>query len=155
MDHDLECGICYKSYNGGRRGPRELTCKHTFCESCVVKLAKPRTLSREQLEQGLTAPYRDVTCPLCRRVTVFSEEEKKMRDELQVNLLVVEQLRTAGLFNRQGDDEEDEEVVNPEAKRSLRRTWKKFVRKFSFDEEYANNDDSSLAMRLSPWFYAM
>ncbi|CAN9509631.1 unnamed protein product [Ophioblennius macclurei] len=134
MDHDLECGICYKSYNGGRRGPRELTCKHTFCESCLVKLAKSRTPSGTQPEQGLTAPYRDVTCPLCRRVTVFSEDEKKMRDELQVNQLVVERLRTAGFLNRDGEDEEKEE--NPETKRSLRRTWKKFVRKFTVDKNH-------------------
>lgn len=61
MCSELECGICYRMYNTGRRSPKELSCGHTFCERCLVTLSRPST------PQNIARPG-DVTivCPLCR-----------------------------------------------------------------------------------------
>lgn len=99
---ELECAICYLSYNAGRRCPRELRCKHTFCESCL------RALSRDPLTEG---PQGDKTiiCPLCRHSTSISAEEA-IRAELRVDESAMEQLLLSGLLL----EEEPEEPEEPE-----------------------------------------
>lgn len=100
MYSDLECGICYRSYNLGRRCPRELQCRHSFCESCLLALA----LSQPQ--PG--AANRAVVCPLCRQTTSICGGEKKLRTELKVDESVLERLLASGILDDEPEEEEAE-----------------------------------------------
>ncbi|KAJ4948229.1 hypothetical protein JOQ06_019765 [Pogonophryne albipinna] len=91
MCTEQECGICYRTYNTGRRCPRELHCRHSFCESCLLALSRP---------QG------PIVCPLCRQTTSISGT---LRAELRVDECVLERLISSGVL-----DQEDEEDDNPE-----------------------------------------
>ncbi|KAI3375761.1 hypothetical protein L3Q82_004057 [Scortum barcoo] len=157
MYSELECGICYRNYNAGRRCPRELRCKHSFCESCLLALS--RALTPGEARQG--AGGRSIACPLCRHRTDISGEGK-VRAELRVDEGVLERLMSAGVLDNE-DPEEEEEVVEEEEEecqvqggddgreeatlpdtaaeesdssvgsrgRSLRRSWRKVWRKIS------------------------
>lgn len=94
MCSELECGICYQSYNAARRCPRELRCKHSFCESCLLVLSR--------------AADRLIVCPLCRQTTSISGE-RTVRAELRVDECVLERLLAAGLLQREEEEEEEEE----------------------------------------------
>ncbi|KAG8006164.1 hypothetical protein GBF38_005348 [Nibea albiflora] len=96
MYSELECGICYRTYNAGRRCPRELQCKHSFCESCLLALSRP--LAPEEARQGAD---RSITCPLCRQTTSITGE-RPMRAELRVDECVLERLLSAGVLDRRG-----------------------------------------------------
>lgn len=104
MYSELECGICYRTYNAGRRCPRELHCKHSFCESCLLALSRPHG---PEEETGLEAD-RLIVCPLCRHTTSISGEGK-VKGELRVDESVLEMLLTAGLAEKAEDDPEEEE----------------------------------------------
>lgn len=93
MDSDLECGVCYQLFNAGHRCPRELQCKHTFCQRCLRALLTPRGL---------------ILCPLCRHPTPVSQEGR-VRAELRVDEGALERLLAAGLLDQSGDDDDDEE----------------------------------------------
>ncbi|XP_056225726.1 E3 ubiquitin-protein ligase-like [Seriola aureovittata] len=102
MYSELECGICYRTYNAGRRCPRELHCKHSFCESCLLALS--RTPGAAEAHPG---DDRFIVCPLCRQTTSISSEGE-MRAELRVDESVLERLLAAGVL-----DVEEEEDVHP------------------------------------------
>lgn len=93
---ELECAICYLRYNAGRRCPRELRCKHTFCESCLRAL-----LTEENPCQG-----RAIICPLCRQTTSISAEER-IRAELSVDESAMEQLLLTGLLLEPEEEPEE------------------------------------------------
>ncbi|XP_076015459.1 RING finger protein 227 [Genypterus blacodes] len=144
MYSELECGICYQMYNTGRRCPRELQCKHSFCESCLLALSQP---------QGAEQPDRLIICPLCRQVTSISGEER-IKAALRVDECVLELMVAADVLNEEGDPVEeggeDEDQVHGDCddqaiphespaeeehsppgsrrrrlRRSLRRVWRK------------------------------
>ncbi|XP_038587739.1 E3 ubiquitin-protein ligase-like [Micropterus salmoides] len=150
MYSELECGICYRTYNTGRRCPRELHCKHSFCESCLLALS--RSPGPEEARLGAD---RSIVCPLCRHTTSISGQGK-MRAELRVDECALERLLAAGVLDQEEEEEEDpegdedgddqgcdEEATLPEipAEESdsfpgsrggrLRRTWSKVWRKIS------------------------
>lgn len=103
MYSDLECGVCYRTYNAGRRCPRELRCKHSFCESCLLALSRPLGA-----DEGRLGADRSIVCPLCRHATSISEEGR-VRVELRVDECVLERLLAAGVLDQEGDDQEEEE----------------------------------------------
>ncbi|KAF7657821.1 hypothetical protein LDENG_00021320 [Lucifuga dentata] len=104
MYSELECGICYQIYNAGRRCPRELQCKHTFCESCLLALSRTQGPDKARLR-----PATLIVCPLCRHVTSISVEEAT-RSALRVDECVLERLMASGVLEQEeGLVEEDEE----------------------------------------------
>lgn len=142
MCSDLECGVCYRTFNAGRRCPRELRCRHSFCESCLLVLSGT---------PGPKEAPRSITCPLCRNTTPISGESQ-VRAELRVNEAVLERLTSAGVLDQEEEEEEEEKEAEEErtlpdtpAEESapfpgtrggrLRRSWKKFWRKINRDRE--------------------
>ncbi|KAM9335407.1 RING finger protein 227 [Symphorus nematophorus] len=105
MYSELECGICCWTYNAGRRCPRELQCKHSFCESCLVALSRTQRGSEEARP---TADTPTIVCPLCRHTTSISGEGR-VRAELRVDESVLERLLAAGVLDREEDEPEEEE----------------------------------------------
>ncbi|XP_068569428.1 E3 ubiquitin-protein ligase-like [Cebidichthys violaceus] len=101
MFSEHECGICYQTYNAGRRCPRELHCKHSFCESCLLLLALSRPL-------GPDGADRLIVCPLCRHTTSISGEGR-VRAELRVDERVLERLLVSGVLDKEEEEEEKEE----------------------------------------------
>lgn len=141
MYSDLECGVCYRIFNAGRRCPRELRCRHSFCESCLLALSRPPA-------------DRSIVCPLCRHATSIPEDGR-LRAELRVDEGVLERLLAAGLLDRAEDKtEEGEEVTLPESPAEdsdslaasrggrLRRSWKKVWRKISGKNSPQSSDES-------------
>lgn len=158
MDSELECGVCYRIYNAGRRCPRELQCKHSFCESCLRALLKPQVAN-----EARPGPNRSIVCPLCRHATSISEEGS-VRAELRVDEGALERLMSAGVLDREGDDPEEEEEEDgrrgseEEATLSdtpteesealsdsrggrVRRSWRKVWRKISGKSSQQRNTD--------------
>ncbi|XP_035530791.1 RING finger protein 227 [Morone saxatilis] len=103
MYSELECGICYRTYNAGRRCPRELLCKHSFCESCLLALSRP--LGPEEAHPGAD---KSIVCPLCRHTTSISGEGT-VRAGLRVDECVLERLLAEGVLDQEEDPEEEEE----------------------------------------------
>ncbi|KAM4611389.1 RING finger protein 227 [Polymixia lowei] len=141
MFSELECGICFQSYNAGRRCPRELQCKHSFCESCLVSLCRQASSDTS------------IVCPLCRRITTVSGEEK-LRAALRVDESVLELMVAAGVLedSEADDDVKDECEVNrgetlPESPAEggdsssglrggrFRRSWKRMWAKITGDTQ--------------------
>lgn len=91
------------TYNAGRRCPRELRCKHTFCESCLLALS--RDVAHTEAHRG---PDRAIVCPLCRHTTSISAEER-IRAELRVDEGAMEQLLVTGVLLEPEEEEEEEE----------------------------------------------
>ncbi|KAG7243432.1 hypothetical protein INR49_011889 [Caranx melampygus] len=102
MYSDLECGICYRTYNCGRRCPRELHCRHSFCESCLLAMSRAPAAAPEP-QPGAD---RSIVCPLCRQTTSISGE-RQVRAELRVDESALERLLVAGVLDQ--DEEEDDE----------------------------------------------
>ncbi|XP_073693607.1 E3 ubiquitin-protein ligase RNF182 [Garra rufa] len=96
MFPETECGICYRTYNLGRRCPRQLCCKHTFCESCLVTLGR-----------SVGSPQPRIMCPLCRHSTPLSEAT--IQENLPVDEDIFERLVSAGSVEECEDDDEDAE----------------------------------------------
>ncbi|XP_056881917.1 E3 ubiquitin-protein ligase-like [Takifugu flavidus] len=157
MCSDLECGVCYRTFNAGRRCPRELRCHHSFCESCLLLLSRT---------QGSEEGPRSITCPLCRNTTSISAEAR-VRAELRVDEAVLERLVAAGVLDREEEEAEEEEMKAAEEERArpdtpaeesapfpdsrgarLRRSWKKVWRKINGDQEdpLTSTDLSTLTM---------
>ncbi|XP_042257068.1 E3 ubiquitin-protein ligase-like [Thunnus maccoyii] len=103
MYSELDCGICYQTYNAGLRCPRELHCKHSFCESCLLALSRPHGP-----EEARLGADRLIVCPLCRHTTPISGEGK-VRADLKVDEHVLERLMAAGVLGQEEDDPEEEE----------------------------------------------
>uniref|UniRef100_A0A3P9M1T5 E3 ubiquitin-protein ligase KEG n=1 Tax=Oryzias latipes TaxID=8090 RepID=A0A3P9M1T5_ORYLA len=144
MLSEIECGVCYRSFNAARCCPRELHCKHSFCESCLRRLGR-----------GL-AGRTVIDCPLCRHPTVLTGEpgEAAVRAQLRVDECALERLVAAGVLDQ--DQEEDEEEETEEVKESpveqrdvssgvergmLRRSWKKVWRAISGKRSEQRVDD--------------
>ncbi|XP_060776845.1 E3 ubiquitin-protein ligase-like [Neoarius graeffei] len=92
MLSELECGICFRLYDTAARCPRQLACKHSFCESCLLTLSVCQSGSRM------------IICAFCRHSTPLTGE--KLRDSLPVDEDTVHRLEEEGVH---GDQEEDEE----------------------------------------------
>ncbi|XP_028284998.1 RING finger protein 227-like [Parambassis ranga] len=105
MCSELKCGICYWTYNAGRRCPRELRCKHSFCESCLLVLSRPQGPGEAHLGED-----RQIVCPLCRHTTSISGEGP-MRAELRVDECVLERLLQAGLLYKEEEEEEEDRPI--------------------------------------------
>lgn len=105
MCSELECGVCYRTFNAGRRCPRELHCKHSFCESCLRALARPG--------EPAGTEGRSIICPLCRQITPVSAE-RKMRAELRVDEGVLDRLLAAGVLDREEEREDEEDGQSPD-----------------------------------------
>ncbi|XP_071315824.1 RING finger protein 223 isoform X2 [Trachinotus anak] len=103
MYSDLECGICYRTYNASRRCPRELHCRHSFCESCLLALSRT-----PGSDEGRPGADRLIVCPLCRQTTSISGE-RKMRAELRVDESALERLVASGVHDQEEEEEEEEE----------------------------------------------
>ncbi|CAJ1086225.1 RING finger protein 227 [Xyrichtys novacula] len=104
MYTDLECGICYWNYNAGVRCPRELHCKHSFCESCLLALSQP--LQGGPGDEAHSGADRSIVCPLCRDVTIIPGE-RTIRAELRVDECALERLLEAGILEREEEDQEE------------------------------------------------
>uniref|UniRef100_A0A3Q2Q6T9 Si:ch73-335l21.4 n=1 Tax=Fundulus heteroclitus TaxID=8078 RepID=A0A3Q2Q6T9_FUNHE len=171
MFSEIECGVCYRTYNAARRCPRELHCKHAFCERCL------RAMSRQPTPAGAD---RCIACPLCRHVTALSARGS-VKSELRVDESALERLVTAGVLDREEDpedeaeEEEEEDGEAPECEGEVPETeaeendssagrrggrfWKKVWRKISGksargrqDECMTNTELRSLAMMASYMF---
>ncbi|XP_067302209.1 E3 ubiquitin-protein ligase-like [Pseudorasbora parva] len=103
MVPETECGICYRNYNLSRRCPRQLSCKHTFCESCLLTLA--------QSAESPAEPR--LPCPLCRHPTSLSAA--RVQDNLPVDEDIFELLVTAGSSGECTDDDDDTEKPEQDA----------------------------------------
>ncbi|KAK6292057.1 E3 ubiquitin-protein ligase-like [Coregonus clupeaformis] len=148
MCSELECRICYRSYNTGRRCPRELQCKHSFCEHCLVILSRSSVCEVES-EKECSRQDKTIVCPLCRYPTSVSG---KVRAALPVDESVLECMVVSGVLEESmTDDEEDSEGKEEDDhnetphensaeerdsssgsrggrfRRSLRRIWGKFT----------------------------
>lgn len=105
MLSELECGICYRLFDTGRRCPRRLDCKHSFCESCLLTLAvcpsnEPQSGSR-------------IICAFCRHITPLLNEEK-IRDQLPVDEDILESLVAEGVLEESASHEEADEETRTE-----------------------------------------
>ncbi|CAB1426259.1 unnamed protein product [Pleuronectes platessa] len=102
MYSHIECGICYRTYNAGRRCPRELRCRHTFCEDCLLALSRPG--------EGSPGADTSIVCPLCRETTSIPGEGR-IRSELRVDESVLARLMEAEVLDQEedGDPEEAQE----------------------------------------------
>ncbi|KAG5852044.1 E3 ubiquitin-protein ligase-like [Anguilla rostrata] len=107
MCSELECGICYRMYNTGRRSPRELSCGHTFCERCLVTLCRPST------PQAIARPGDvAIVCPLCRCCSTVSGTEG-VRMALRLDESVLGRILAAGVLDRgSAEDTESEDEDN-------------------------------------------
>ncbi|XP_034531865.1 RING finger protein 227 [Notolabrus celidotus] len=101
MYSEIECGICFRTYNTGWRCPRELDCKHSFCETCLLALSRPADEARLEAD-------RSILCPLCRLTTIIPEE-RTIKTGLKVDESVLEQLIDAGVLDRDDEDDQWEE----------------------------------------------
>jgi len=102
MVPETECGICYRTYNASRRCPRQLSCKHSFCESCLLTLAK----SAES-----TVTVARIVCPLCRHSTSLSAE--RVQDNLPVDEDIFERIVSA-CSSEESTDDDDDDTEEPE-----------------------------------------
>jgi len=59
-DDELSCKICLGLYSDRSTGqrPRTLPCRHTFCESCLQQLFKPRPNERFHQRKQVTSGCR-------------------------------------------------------------------------------------------------
>lgn len=162
MYSELECGVCYRTYNAGRRCPRELRCKHSFCESCLRALSRP---PGPEDETRLGAD-RSIVCPLCRHTTSIPEDGK-IRAELRVDECVLERLLAVGMLDEEEDESEegeggDEEPTLPESPAEesestavsrggrFRRSWSKVWKKISGNGARQRGGEGRFS--LTTWF---
>lgn len=112
---ELECGVCYQNYNVGRRCPRELRCKHSFCECCLKLLAQSAARVTDVTESGDGPPEITILCPMCRYSTILLGVE--VRGQLPVDEDQFERLLSSGNFEDSesdvdGDPDELEDAVS-------------------------------------------
>ncbi|XP_029616002.1 RING finger protein 227-like [Salmo trutta] len=144
MCSEHECGICYRSYNTDRRCPRELQCKHSFCESCIVTLSRPSVCEVESRKE-CSRLDKTIVCPLCRYTTSVSG---KVRAALRVDEGILERMVLSGVLSMTDDEEDSEDEEDDETSQensaeerdsssgsivgrfrcSLRRVWGKLTR---------------------------
>ncbi|XP_069790075.1 RING finger protein 225-like [Narcine bancroftii] len=61
-DCDLECAVCFTTYNNVFRAPKQLVCGHTFCLECLARMNM-----KSQVAEA-------IQCPLCRKLTPVPKE---------------------------------------------------------------------------------
>lgn len=131
MLSELECAICYRLFDTGGRCPLQLACEHSFCESCLLKLAACRS---DESQSGSR-----IICAFCRHTTRLTEE--KLRDNLSVDEDILHRLEAEGVLEdsaERTDDEEPRTETSSQSKedhlprtqrgrvwRSIRRLYKK------------------------------
>ncbi|MBN3305293.1 RN223 protein, partial [Amia calva] len=110
MCTELQCGICYRTYNTGHRCPRELSCGHTFCQRCLVTLARTcaSPAGEDERLRGSEGEAADIVCPLCRCSTSVSASTE-VRRCLPVDEAVLERMQAAGLLDGSAGDSEEED----------------------------------------------
>ncbi|KAK2860353.1 hypothetical protein Q7C36_004519 [Tachysurus vachellii] len=127
MLSELECGICYRLFDTGRRCPLQLDCKHCFCETCLLTLAACQS---EPCQSR-------IICAFCRHTTLLNEE--RLRDNLQVSEDIWARLEVDGVPEETApeDDEEPRTETSSQSKdhtpttprgrvwRSIKRLYKK------------------------------
>ena len=67
----MECDVCLLEWDSSKRIPRLLSCGHTFCQDCLVSIAKKVSLQN-----------RSFTCPTCQN------EEQSIQSEDDITNLV-------------------------------------------------------------------
>ena len=76
MENIIECSICLEKYDKKEKLPRILTCGHTFCTSCLIKI-------KEKNE-----PDNKIKCPLDLKL----EADKINIEEIPINRVIVDLL---------------------------------------------------------------
>ncbi|KAF7706495.1 E3 ubiquitin-protein ligase-like [Silurus meridionalis] len=104
MLSELECGICYRFFDTGRRCPRQLGCKHRFCESCLVTLVG---CGSEDPQSGS-----QIICAFCRHATHVDAE--KAIDSLPVDEDILDRLEQEGVLEESTSEGEDDEETKTE-----------------------------------------
>ncbi|KAJ8008311.1 hypothetical protein DPEC_G00103520 [Dallia pectoralis] len=92
------------AYNTGRRCPRELQCKHSFCERCLIAISRPSVTEGESTQE-YSRQDRTIVCPLCRCPTSVSGT---LRIALRADERVLEQLADSGVPEESSTDDEEE-----------------------------------------------
>ncbi|KAF5902456.1 E3 ubiquitin-protein ligase, partial [Clarias magur] len=106
MLSEFECGICFRLFDAGRRCPRQLECKHSFCESCLLTLAGCR--SEEPQSESR------IVCAFCRHSTPLSLSEDTLKGILPVDEDILIRLDEEGVLYESASDHEDDEEPRPE-----------------------------------------
>ena len=101
---ELECGVCFQIYNAGRRCPRELRCKHSFCECCLNLLVRSPARETEGSTAHVPAEVA-IVCPLCRYPTILLGGE--VRGQLPVDEDLFERMLSTGVLNDSMSDDDD------------------------------------------------
>ena len=76
MENIIECSICLEKYDKKEKLPRILTCGHTFCTSCLIKIKEKNK------------PDNKIKCPLDLKL----EADKINIEEIPINRVIVDLL---------------------------------------------------------------
>ena len=76
MENIIECSICLEKYDKKEKLPRILTCGHTFCTSCLIKIKEKNK------------PDNKIKCPLDLKI----EYDKNNIEEIPINRVIVDLL---------------------------------------------------------------
>ena len=76
MENIIECSICLERYDKKEKLPRILTCGHTFCTSCLIKIKENNK------------PDNKIKCPLDSKL----EADKNSIEEIPINRVIVDLL---------------------------------------------------------------
>lgn len=151
MLSELECGICYRPFDSDRRCPRQLDCKHSFCQCCLLTLAacrsdEPQTGSR-------------IICAFCRHTTPLLSEEK-LRDTLPVDEDILARLEAEGVPEESASDAEDDEEPSTETASRAKeehlprtqrgRVWRSIKRLYKKMKGQNQRGESRFIQHLSP-----
>ena len=77
MENIIECSICLERYDKKEKLPRILTCGHTFCTSCLIKIKEKNK------------PDNKIKCPLDSKLEA---EKKNSIEEIPINRVIVDLL---------------------------------------------------------------